>query len=69
MSKETKLCDEKFCCQHFFCDKMVYNTYCDIPKEDSVTKVYGSLHLGKLCRGREGLWAGKRLGGEGRPLQ
>jgi hypothetical protein len=41
---------------------MVYNTYCDIPQEDSVTKVYGSLHLGKLCRGREGVWAGKGLG-------
>jgi hypothetical protein len=36
--KETEsLCDENFS-QHFSCDKMVYNTYCDIPKEYLVTK-------------------------------
>jgi hypothetical protein len=39
MPKETEsLFDENFF-QHFSCDKMVYNAYCDIPKEDLVTKI------------------------------
>ncbi len=36
--KKKKVCVMKIFFQHFSCDKTVYDTYCDIPKEDLVTK-------------------------------